>query len=133
MGSIYLGRRQGAEGRSAEVVLKQLLPEHAADPKLIEMFVREARLSANLHHANIVRTLDLVNAGEDYFIVMEYVDGGDLRAILKRAKRRQARLSIESVLFVVSEVLAALSYAHDRRSPEGRPTRRLPRMHRVAV
>src|SRR6185369_2772691 len=121
MGAIYLGKKIGVGGFEKEVVLKQLLPEFTREPKFIDLFLREARLSASLDHANIVRTLDLVNAGEDYFIVMEYVRGGDLRTLLKRAKRRQARLSIDSVLFVVSEVLAALSYAHDRHTPDGQP------------
>ena len=127
MGALYLGRRisasgdRSSDGRSADVVLKHLPPEHADDPKHIEMFIREAQLSARFDHANIVRTLDLVNAGDDYYIVMEYVRGGDLRTILRRAKRRQHKLSIDSALFVASEVLGALHYAHGRRTADGRP------------
>ncbi len=124
MGAIYLGRRisagaGNAASRTADVVLKQLLPEHTADPQLIEMFLREARLSAHLDHANIVRTLDLVNAGDDYFIVLEYVRGGDLRTLLRRARRRQQRFSIDAALHIASEVLSALSYAHGKRDRKG--------------
>jgi len=127
MGALYLGRCISASGErlndglSADVVLKHLPPEHAGDPKHIEMFVREAQLSARFDHPNIVRTLDLVNAGDDYYIVMEYVRGGDLRTILRRAKRRQQKLSIDSVLFIATEVLGALHYAHERRTSDGRP------------
>ncbi len=128
MGAIYLGRRVSAshrgtalDGQAADVVLKQLLPEHTADPKLIEMFLREARLTASLDHPNIVRTLDLVNAGEDYFMVLEYVRGGDLRSLLRRAKRRHAKLTVASALYVVTEILAALDYAHNKAAPNGTP------------
>jgi serine/threonine-protein kinase len=124
MGAIYLGRRisagaGNAKSRTADVVLKQLLPEHTADPQLIEMFLREARVSASLEHPNIVRTLDLVNAGDDYFIVLEYVRGGDLRTLLRRARRRQQRFSIDAALHIASEVLSALSYAHGKRDRKG--------------
>jgi serine/threonine protein kinase len=127
MGSIYLGRRVSTPGgtstdkRSTEVVLKQLLPEHSADPKLIDMFLREWRVTSQLDHHNIVRTLDAVTAGDDYYIVLEYVRGGDVRAIMRRAKRRQAKLSVASAMFVASEVLAALAYAHGKRDDDGRP------------
>src|SRR5262249_48893402 len=122
MGSIYLGRRTGSsDKRSTEVVLKQLLPEHTSDPKLIDMFLREWRVTSQLDHHNIVRTLDAVTAGDDYYIVLEYVRGGDVRAIMRRAKRRQQKLSVASALFVASEVLAALAYAHGKRDDDGRP------------
>ncbi|MGZ3442353.1 MAG: protein kinase domain-containing protein, partial [Polyangia bacterium] len=75
MGAIYLGKKLGVGGFEKEVVLKQLLPEFTQEPKFIDLFLREARLSASLEHANIVHTIDLVNAGDDYFMVMEYVKG----------------------------------------------------------
>src|SRR6185295_4718987 len=83
MGAIYLGKKLGMGGFEKEVVLKQLLPEFTEQPEFIDLFLREARLSASLDHANIVHTIDLVSAGSDFFIVMEYVRGGDLRSLLK--------------------------------------------------
>ena len=127
MGSIYLGRRTkvGADGEHDEVVIKQLPPEHAQDPKLIELFVREAALVASLSHKNIVRVFDLVKtmqgSVDEYYIVMEYVRGGDLRTLLRRARRRQGRLSLDSILFIACEVLSALSCAHEKRNRKGAP------------
>ena len=127
MGSIYLGRRTkvGVASSHDEVVIKQLPPEHAQDPKLIELFVREAALVASLSHKNIVRVFDLVktiqNTVDEYYIVMEYVRGGDLRTLLRRARRRQGKLSLDSILFITCEVLSALSYAHDKRNRKGEP------------
>jgi serine/threonine protein kinase len=121
MGAIYLGKKLGAGGFEKEVVLKQLLPEFTQQPEFIDLFLREARISATLDHANIVHTIDLVRAGDEYFIVMEYVRGGDLRTLLKRAKRRKKRMPPAVGLFIAREVLSALAYAHAKLGPEGKP------------
>src|SRR5215468_3554220 len=115
MGAIYLGKKRGAGGFEKEVVLKQLLPEYTLQPEFIELFLREARLAATLDHANIVHTMDLVRAGEDYFMVMEHVRGGDLRTLLKRSRRRRRRFAPAAAIFIAREVLSALAYAHQKR------------------
>ncbi|MBK9073153.1 MAG: protein kinase [Myxococcales bacterium] len=121
MGAIYRGVKRGAGGFDRPVVLKQLLPEYTEQPEFIDLFLREAKLTAGLDHANIVQTIDLVNAGREYFIVMEYVAGADVRTLLKKAKRRRSRLSVGASLQIAREVLSALAYAHDKRDPEGKP------------
>jgi serine/threonine-protein kinase len=121
MGAIYLGKKLGVDGFEKEVVLKQLLPEFTREPKFIDLFLREARLSAALDHANIVRTVDLVNAGDDYFMVMEYVRGGDLRTLMRRARRRHRTFSPQAAVFIGHEILEALAYAHGKSAPDGRP------------
>ena len=121
MGAIFLGKKLGLEGFEKAVVLKQLLPEFTSQREFIDLFLREARLSASLDHANIVHTLDLVAAGDDYFIVMEFVRGGDLRTLLRRIKQRGQRMSPAGALFVAREVLSALAYAHEKRGPDGQP------------
>ncbi len=119
MGAIFLGKKLGLEGFEKQVVLKQLLPEFTSQREFIDLFLREAKLSASLDHANIVHTLDLVAAGEDYFIVMEYVRGGDLRTLLRRIKQRGRRLCPAGALFIAREVLSALAYAHEKHGPDG--------------
>jgi eukaryotic-like serine/threonine-protein kinase len=121
MGAIYVGKKLGAGGFEKEVVLKQLLPEFTKQEEFIELFLREAKLSATLDHANIVHTIDLVNAGNEYFIVMEYLPGGDLRTLLRKAKRRGNRFSPGSAIYIAREVLSALSYAHVKRDHDGTP------------
>jgi serine/threonine protein kinase len=123
MGAIYLGKKMGAGGFEKEVVLKQLLPEFTQQPEFIDLFLREARLSATLDHANIIHTIDLVTAGDEYFIVMEYLPGADLRTLLKRAKRNKRRFSPAASILVAREVLSALSYAHAQNGPDGTPLR----------
>jgi serine/threonine protein kinase len=121
MGAIYVGKKLGAGGFEMEVVLKQLLPEFTQQEEFIELFLREAKLSATLDHANIVHTIDLVTAGGEFFIVMEYLPGGDLRTLLKRAKRRGHRFSPSAGIYIGREVAAALSYAHAKRDVDGAP------------
>jgi serine/threonine protein kinase len=123
MGAIYVGKKLGAGGFEMEVVLKQLLPEFTQQEEFIDLFLREAKLSATLDHANIVHTIDLVTAGGEYFIVMEYLPGGDLRTLLKRAKRRGRRFSPAAAIYICREVLSALAYAHVKRDFDGKPLR----------
>src|SRR5262249_10264168 len=120
MGAIYLGKKLGVDGFEKEVVLKQLLPEFTREPKFIDLFLREARLSASLDHNNIVRTVDLVNAGDDYFMVMEYVRGADLRTLMRRARRRHKRFTPQAAVFIGHEILEALSYAHGKSGTDGK-------------
>ncbi|HUJ60897.1 MAG TPA: serine/threonine-protein kinase [Kofleriaceae bacterium] len=123
MGAIYVGKKLGAGGFEMEVVLKQLLPEFTQQEEFKDLFLREAKLSATLDHANIVHTIDLVTAGNEYFIVMEYLPGGDLRTLLKKAKRRGHRFSPAAAIYISREVLSALSYAHAKRDFQGNPLR----------
>jgi serine/threonine protein kinase len=123
MGAIYVGKKLGAGGFEMQVVLKQLLPEFTQQEEFIDLFLREAKLSATLDHANIVHTIDLVTAGGEYFIVMEYLPGGDLRTLLKKAKRRGKRFSPAGAIHISREVLSALAYAHVKRDLDGNPLR----------
>ena len=119
MGAIYVGKKLGPGGFEKEVVLKQLLPEYTARPEFRDLFFREAKISATLDHANIVHVFDLVESDESLFIVMEYVRGVDLRTIIRRSKLRRRELSPAAALHITLEVLAGLSYAHNRRTPAG--------------
>ena len=121
MGAIYVGKKLGAGGFEMEVVLKQLLPEFTQQEEFIDLFLREAKLSATLDHANIIHTIDLVAAGGEYFIVMEYLPGGDLRTLLRKAKRRGKRFSPKAAIYISREILSALAYAHSKRDFDGNP------------
>jgi ABC-type transport system substrate-binding protein len=103
-GAVYLAR--DAEG--AAVALKVLDPAVAADARFRERFVRESRVAALLDHPNIVSVRD---AGEDaglFYIAMEWVDGVDLRSLL----RRDGPLEPERAVALIADVAAALDVAH---------------------
>ncbi|MEO8554534.1 MAG: serine/threonine-protein kinase, partial [Kofleriaceae bacterium] len=63
----------------------------------------------------------LVTAGGEYFIVMEYLPGGDLRTLVRKAKRRGKRFSPRAAIYISREVLSALAYAHAKRDFDGNP------------
>ncbi|HET9990167.1 MAG TPA: serine/threonine-protein kinase, partial [Kofleriaceae bacterium] len=63
----------------------------------------------------------LVAAGGEYFIVMEYLPGGDLRTLLRKAKRRGKRFSPRAAIYISREILSALAYAHSKRDFDGNP------------
>ncbi|HEY4012991.1 MAG TPA: serine/threonine-protein kinase [Polyangiaceae bacterium] len=97
----------GASGFSKLVVLKMLHKQLAMDPSAREMFEAEARLSARLNHPNLVQVYDVVDA-EIPFLVMEYLDGKPLSAVLTGTALTQAMR-----LTIVSEALVGLHHAHE--------------------
>ena len=93
-----------------DVALKVLLESVSSDPEFRERFRREARASAALSHPNIVQVYDFFEAGKDVFIVMELVDGRDLRDYLQE----RGRLSVDEAVRITLDVLSALEFAHSR-------------------
>jgi serine/threonine-protein kinase len=90
------------------VALKVLFPELSTDPSFVERFRREAQAAANLSHPNIVPVFDWGQSESTYFIVMEYVDGEALSAII----RSQAPLDQSQAASIAADIAKALSYAH---------------------
>ncbi|HVB05728.1 MAG TPA: Stk1 family PASTA domain-containing Ser/Thr kinase [Acidimicrobiales bacterium] len=90
------------------VALKVLDPQLSTDHTFVERFRREAQAAANLSHPNIVPVFDWGEADHTYFIVMEYVDGEPLSAII----RSQAPLDAENSASIAIDIAKALSYAH---------------------
>jgi serine/threonine protein kinase len=104
MGVVYRARQRKLD---RVVALKVLSRDAAKDPAFSERFNREARALARLNHPNIVTVHDFGEADGWFYLVMEYVDGADLRRVLQ-----QGRLSPEEALRIVPVVCDALQYAH---------------------
>src|SRR3954468_14958122 len=81
------GAGDGISGFERMVALKRLLPHLAEDASFIKSFVREAKLASFLNHVNIVQIFELGRVGTQYFISMEYIDGRDVRRILRHARK----------------------------------------------
>ncbi len=120
MAEVFLAEAESIEGFKKRVAIKKVLPELVEQEKALAMFLDEARLSLRFNHANVVHTFDVGRSGNTYFIVMEYVDGTNLKRIFELCKRRKERISLPLVLFIISEICRGLSYAHDFRDNEGR-------------
>lgn len=95
------------------IVVKRMLPHLAGNARFVSMFVQEARISSRLDHPNIVKVLDFEASDGGLFLVMEYVDGPDLLALLKAAALRAGAIAAPIAAYVCSHVLEALDYAHN--------------------
>jgi tRNA A-37 threonylcarbamoyl transferase component Bud32 len=121
MAEVYLARRMGASSVEKRLVLKRILPERARDPRFVELFVNEARLSMSLAHANIVPVFDFGRVDDELFLVMEHVPGADLGALLQRAAAAGRPLDPVLVAAIGAAACEGLDYAHRRTDAGGKP------------
>ena len=112
MAETFLAVRRGPAGFEQRVCLKRILPTRAADPVFVELFLDEARLLARLQCQNIVHVHDFGEVDGCYYMALELVDGTDLEALLASLRARSVRMPEDVALYIVSELLVALSYAH---------------------
>ncbi|HTL32841.1 MAG TPA: serine/threonine-protein kinase [Kofleriaceae bacterium] len=118
---LLLARSDGVEGFQRHVAIKRLHATPARDKSCVEAFVSEARLSAALHHHNIVQVLDIgEDNGQPYF-AMELVHGVDLRALLNKLSKRNEQVPLQHVVAIVAAAAAALHHAHEQKGPDGKP------------
>ncbi len=106
MGVVYKARQKSLD---RFVALKLLAPEREKDPEFSDRFAREAQALAKLSHPHIVTVHDFGQAGGFFYLLMEYVDGANLRTLLQAHK-----FTPEQALAIVPPLCDALQYAHDR-------------------
>jgi eukaryotic-like serine/threonine-protein kinase len=116
---VYLAVAQGPSGFNKLVVLKVLKASLQGDPEFAGMFLNEARLAARLNHPNIVQTYEVIEENGVSMMVMEYLEGQPLSAVLHRAGNGELPLSIH--LKIIAEMLAGLHYAHELKDFDGTP------------
>jgi len=121
MANIYLARHRTELGATRLCVIKEVLPELAHETRLSEMLVEEARLSSRLNHANVVKVEDLGRSEGSLYIAMEYVEGFDLRELLRRAALGKVPFPVAYSLLVMGDVLRGLDYAHRLKDEYGAP------------
>ncbi len=112
MAETFVAVRRGVGGFEQRVCLKRILPAFAGDAEFVEMFLREARLSALLHHGHIARVLDFGIADGAHYLALELVEGTDLRAVLRHLRIRAESLDVGLVSFIAHALGAALDFAH---------------------
>ncbi len=101
------------------VCLKRIRPEFMSDPHFLKMFEAEARIAAKLDHGNIVSVFDYDAYEGEPFLVMEYVEGCNLKRLLADLNQRRIRPPLGFAVLVMDSLLAALDHAHTRRSATG--------------
>jgi len=100
---------------SKDITIKEIKPELLGDPKMIEQFKNEARHVAKMNHQNIVHIFDFVQEDGNFYIVMEYIDGMDLSALIQNCKKQGLFIPQHLSLHIIAEVCKALDYAHNCR------------------
>jgi serine/threonine-protein kinase len=123
MGSIHLGVLTGAAEFSRLVAIKRLHPQLAEDPAFRVRFSEEARLNARVLHPNVVQLLDVVEAEDELWLIMEYVDGDTLHSLQNEMSVAGRLLPLDVVAGVVGGVLEGLHAAHETTDTAGVPLR----------
>ncbi|MBI4952325.1 MAG: serine/threonine protein kinase [Myxococcales bacterium] len=121
MATIHLGRMRGAGGFGRIVAVKRMHAQFSRSPDFVAMFLDEARIVARVSHTNVVPTLDLVEEGGDLFIIMEYVEGLSLAALMRAAREKGERAPPTVVTRILTETLHGLHAAHEATDEDGEP------------
>lgn len=121
MAEVFRAVVPGAEGFRRDLVVKRILGDRARAANFIEMFVHEARISALLHHPNVVQVFDFGQVDGSYFLAMELLRGRDLLAVLRSLSERQRPFPIPVAIHIAHQVALGLGYAHGLTSPDGQP------------
>ena len=121
MADVYLARARGEAGFAKQVAIKVMHPHLARNDRAVEHFLDEARLAAQISHPNVVQIQDLGKIGNDYVIVMDYVDGVDLERLLASARAAQRPVPVDVGLAILARICDGLDAAHRATSPDGAP------------
>ncbi len=120
MAELFKAQQRGVQGFQKIVAIKRILPHFSDNEDFVTMFIDEAKLAAQLTHPNIAQIFDLGKAGNSYYIAMEYVNGRDLRTLLRKAREYGIAFPEQVAAFVVMKVASALDYAHRKRGFDDR-------------
>src|SRR5262252_93576 len=100
MAEVYRGVAESAVGGlKKKIAIKRILPSLTKNKKFVSMFLDEARVSMHLQHANVVGVFDIGMADTAYFIVMEYVDGANLKTLLESMRRQGKKLPLAHTIY----------------------------------
>ncbi len=121
MADVYLARARGEAGFEKLVAIKVMHAHLARNQRAVDLFLDEARLAARIAHPNVVQIQDLGKIGDDYVIVMEYVDGVDLERLLMSARGAQRQVPVEVALGILCRICDGLNAAHKATAPDGTP------------
>jgi serine/threonine-protein kinase len=121
MAEVFLAESAGIEGFKKQVAIKRVLPHLSEKKRFIAMFLDEARLSAHLSHSNVAQVFDIGVGDNAYFIVMEYVDGSDLKAVIEYMRKSGRSFPVEAASLIAVKICEGLTYAHELKSGDGKP------------
>jgi tRNA A-37 threonylcarbamoyl transferase component Bud32 len=112
MAEVFLAKAYGAHGFEKTLAIKRILPELARDPEFEERFIAEAKVAVKLSHTNIVQVFDFGRFAGSLFIAMEFIDGLDLAAVLRRGKEHGRQMPVAAAFHIAIEIARGLDFAH---------------------
>jgi serine/threonine-protein kinase len=121
MAEVFVAESAGIEGFKKTVAIKRVLPHLSEKKRFIAMFLDEARLSAHLSHSNVVQVFDIGVGDNTYFIVMEFVDGSDLKAAIKHVRDQGRPFPVEQAVYICQKMCEGLAYAHEATNENNEP------------
>jgi serine/threonine-protein kinase len=121
MAEVHRAVTRGVEGFRRTFVVKKILSDKASSPTFVRMFCDEARISALLHHPNIVQVYDFGHVKGTYFLAMEYLPGKDLSSLLRVLRAAKASVPPSLAAYIAREVAVGLHHAHALRGSSGQP------------
>jgi serine/threonine protein kinase len=121
MGQVFLARHSGEHDIQRLVAIKRMLVHLSRRKNLVNLFLDEVRIAAQLAHGNIIQVIDHGVIGGQYYMAMEYVHGENMLEVLGRLGERQEQMPLDLVLHVGSCICQGLSHAHTKKSLDGRP------------
>ena len=127
MATVYKAVVRGAAGFQRTVAVKHIKPEYRALKNYIDMFIEEARVGSELAHPNIVQVHDFCSEAGSYYLVMEWVEGIDLGALIKAHREASQPVPWQLAAAIGIGTLRGLGAAHDRIAADGTPA---PVIHR---
>jgi hypothetical protein len=121
MAGVYVARAIGVAGFERLFAIKVLHPHLAHEEEFISMFLDEARLAARIRHPNVVPTIDISDTPDaGFYLVMEYIEGDHLGALLQKAWKLGKRLPFSVTLRIIVDALEGLAAAHNLTDEAGR-------------
>ena len=123
MAEVFLGRIRGEGGFEKLVAVKRVHPDLAREAQFTEMFIDEARITADLNHTNIAQVYDFGRSGDSCYQAMEFVQGVDLTHVLAFFLNQNRVPPPSLVTYIMVHVCSALEYAHAKCDNTGNPLR----------
>jgi eukaryotic-like serine/threonine-protein kinase len=121
MGTVFLAHARSDAGQLQRVAIKKPHEAYLHDARSRQSFLREARIASEIHHPNVVRTIEVLEARDSLYYVMEYVDGESLSGLQRLAEHQGRRVPSGIALRILVDVLLGLHAVHDARSADGAP------------
>jgi eukaryotic-like serine/threonine-protein kinase len=119
MASVWVARLTGKHGFEKLFAVKTILPIYAQDPRFQTMFLDEAKVASRIEHANVAQVLDLGEANDVLYLVMEWVDGDSLSKLARVVRRQKEQIPLGVVLRVLADTCGGLHAAHEVRGDDG--------------